>query len=84
MTSSVDLLDLKSVEKFAKEATEKFGCIHSVVFATGPFLHILPVTEAEPVHLKSCLIPWCFLPLKMPATSAVSLFRSMVVTPLFK
>jgi NAD(P)-dependent dehydrogenase (short-subunit alcohol dehydrogenase family) len=48
MIGSVDLLDLESVEKFAKEAKEKFGRIHSVVFATGPFLHILPVMEAEP------------------------------------
>ena len=48
MIGSVDLLDLKSVEKFAREAKEKFGRIHSVVFATGPFLHILPVLEAEP------------------------------------
>jgi NAD(P)-dependent dehydrogenase (short-subunit alcohol dehydrogenase family) len=48
LIGSVDLLDMKSVEKFANEAKEKFGRIHSVIFATGPFLHILPVLEAEP------------------------------------
>lgn len=45
---SVDLLDLSSVEAFAQEVKETFGRIHSVVFATGPFLHILPIMESDP------------------------------------
>ena len=45
---SVDLLDLPAVEAFAADVKKKFGRIHSVVFATGPFLNILPIMEAEP------------------------------------
>ena len=48
LIGSVDLLDLQAVEKFSNEAKDKFGKIHSVIFATGPFLHIMPVLEAKP------------------------------------
>ena len=48
LIGSVDLLDLKAVEKFSNQAKDKFGKIHSVIFATGPFLHIMPVLEAKP------------------------------------
>ena len=47
LIGSVDLLDLKAVEKFSNQAKDKFGKIHSVIFATGPFLHIMPVLEAK-------------------------------------
>jgi len=45
---SVDLLDVAAVENFSNSAKEKFGKIHSVIFATGPFLHIMPVLDAKP------------------------------------
>ena len=48
LIGSVDLLDLNAVKKFSDEAKNKFGKIHSVIFATGPFLHIMPVLEAKP------------------------------------
>ncbi len=37
MIKKVDLLDLESTTSFANEAKQKFGKIHSVIFATGPF-----------------------------------------------
>jgi 3-oxoacyl-[acyl-carrier protein] reductase len=46
--ASVDLLDLAAVEAFAGDVNKRFGRIHSVVFATGPFLNILPIMDAEP------------------------------------
>ena len=46
--SSVDLLDVGKVEEFVNAAKDEFGRIHSVVFATGPFLHILPILDADP------------------------------------
>jgi len=48
LIGSVDLLDMQSVVDFATRTKQEFGRIHSVVFATGPFLHILPVMDAEP------------------------------------
>ena len=48
LIGSVDLLDMTNVQNFVDEAKEKFGRIHSVIFATGPFLHIMPVLEADP------------------------------------
>ena len=45
---SVYLLYMKNVKNFVDESKEKFGRIHSVIFATGPFLHIMPVLEADP------------------------------------
>ena len=48
LIGGVDLLDIKNVQSFVDEAKEKFGRIHSVIFATGPFLNIMPVLEAEP------------------------------------
>ena len=48
LIASVDLLDMKNVQNFVNDAKEKFGRIHSVIFATGPFLHIMPVLEAKP------------------------------------
>ena len=48
LIGSVDLLDMTNVQNFVDETKEKFGRIHSVIFATGPFLHIMPVLEADP------------------------------------
>ena len=48
MAASVDLMDIKAVQSFVDSVTERFGRIHSVVFATGPFLNILPIMDAEP------------------------------------
>ena len=48
LIAGVDLLDMKNVQNFVNDAKEKFGRIHSVIFATGPFLHIMPVLEAKP------------------------------------
>ena len=48
MAECVDLLDLDQVENFVAKTCEEFGRIHSVVFATGPFLHILPIMDADP------------------------------------
>ena len=48
LIASVYLLDMKNVQNFVNDAKEKFGRIHSVIFATGPFLHIMPVLEAKP------------------------------------
>ena len=42
-SSSVDLLDASKVQSFVKSSQKEFGRIHSVVFATGPFLHIMPI-----------------------------------------
>tara|TARA_B100001013_G_scaffold335175_1_gene253418 strand:+ start:680 stop:1444 length:765 start_codon:yes stop_codon:yes gene_type:complete len=55
MIQKVDLLDLESTTSFANEAKKKFGRIHSVIFATGPFLHILPIMEAKPEDVYSTL-----------------------------
>ena len=55
MIQKVDLLDLESTISFANEAKEKFGKIHSVIFATGPFLNILPIMDANPEDVYSTL-----------------------------
>ena len=42
-------IELKTkVNEARNEAKNKFGKIHSVIFATVPFLHIMPVLEAKP------------------------------------
>jgi len=53
--TSVDLLDLASVEGFVSSAKKEFGRIHSVVFATGPFLNILPLMDAKPEDVYKTL-----------------------------
>jgi len=55
MIQKVDLLELESTTSFANEAKKKFGRIHSVIFATGPFLNILPIMEAKPEDVYSTL-----------------------------
>ena len=55
LIASVDLLDMKNVQNFVNDAKEKFGRIHSVIFATGPFLHIMPVLEAKPEDVYKTL-----------------------------
>lgn len=55
MIQKVDLLELESTTFFANEAKKKFGRIHSVIFATGPFLNILPIMEAKPEDVYSTL-----------------------------
>jgi NAD(P)-dependent dehydrogenase (short-subunit alcohol dehydrogenase family) len=52
---SVDLLDANKVEEFVTSAKEEFGRIHSVVFATGPFLNILPIMDAKPEDVYKTL-----------------------------
>ncbi|MFP6596622.1 MAG: SDR family oxidoreductase [Candidatus Hydrogenedentota bacterium] len=51
----VDLLDLETTTSFANKAKEKFGRIHSVIFATGPFLNILPIMDANPEDVYTTL-----------------------------
>jgi NAD(P)-dependent dehydrogenase (short-subunit alcohol dehydrogenase family) len=53
--SSVDLLDVSKVEEFVNAAKDEFGRVHSVVFATGPFLHILPILDADPEDVYKTL-----------------------------
>jgi len=48
MAMSVDLLNMDQVQAFVDKTVAEFGRIHSVIFATGPFLHILPVMDADP------------------------------------
>ena len=48
MAASVDLLDIVSVQAFVDSVLDRYGKIHSVIFATGPFLNILPIMDAEP------------------------------------
>mgnify|MGYP001413405334 CR=1 FL=1 len=55
LTSSVDLLDSDSVDKFVNSSKEEFKRIHSVIFATGPFLHIMPILEAKPEDVYKTL-----------------------------
>ncbi|HIC27623.1 MAG: SDR family oxidoreductase [SAR86 cluster bacterium] len=55
MIGKVDLLNLETTTSFANEAKKKFKRIHSVIFATGPFLHILPIMEANPEDVYSTL-----------------------------
>ncbi|MGY9041118.1 MAG: SDR family NAD(P)-dependent oxidoreductase [Alphaproteobacteria bacterium] len=55
LIAGVDLLDMKNVQNFVNDAKEKFGRIHSVIFATGPFLHIMPVLEAKPEDVYKTL-----------------------------
>ena len=54
-SSSVDLLDASKVESFVKSSQKEFGRIHSVVFATGPFLHIMPILDANPEDVYKTL-----------------------------
>jgi NAD(P)-dependent dehydrogenase (short-subunit alcohol dehydrogenase family) len=51
----VDLLEAEKVEDFVNSAKSEFGRIHSVVFATGPFLHILPLLDANPEEVYKTL-----------------------------
>jgi Dehydrogenases with different specificities (related to short-chain alcohol dehydrogenases) len=51
-SSSVDLLDINKVENFVKSSQKEFGRIHSIIFATRPFLHIMPILDADQ---KGCL-----------------------------
>ena len=55
MIQKVDLLDLELTTAFANEAKKKFGRIHSVIFATGPFLNILPIMDANPEDVYTTL-----------------------------
>ena len=55
MIQKVDLLDLESTTSFANQAKDKFSKIHSVIFATGPFLNILPIMDANPEDVYSTL-----------------------------
>lgn len=55
MAASVDLMDIAAVQSFVDDVKERFGRIHSVVFATGPFLNILPIMEADPDVFYSTL-----------------------------
>jgi NAD(P)-dependent dehydrogenase (short-subunit alcohol dehydrogenase family) len=55
IAASVDLLEAEKVEDFVNSAKSEFGRIHSVVFATGPFLHILPLLDANPEEVYKTL-----------------------------
>ena len=54
-SSSVDLLDVEKVENFVESSKKEFGRIHSVIFATGPFLHIMPILDADPEDVYKTL-----------------------------
>ena len=55
LIEKVDLLNLEETTSFANKAKQKFSRIHSVIFATGPFLHILPIMDANPEDVYSTL-----------------------------
>ena len=55
LIEKVDLLNLEATTSFANKAKQKFSRIHSVIFATGPFLHILPIMDANPEDVYSTL-----------------------------
>tara|TARA_B100000965_G_C19445712_1_gene692939 strand:+ start:113 stop:883 length:771 start_codon:yes stop_codon:yes gene_type:complete len=43
----VNLLNLNNVKDFSKSAKRKFGRIHSVIDASGPFINIAPILESN-------------------------------------
>ena len=43
----VNLLDLNEVKDFSESAKRKFGRIHSVIDASGPFINIAPILESN-------------------------------------
>ena len=47
LADSVDLLNAAQVNAFVAKAVQTFGQIHSVIFATGPFLNIMPIMETD-------------------------------------
>ena len=55
LIEKVDLLNLEETTSFANKAKQKFSRIHCVIFATGPFLHILPIMDANPEDVYSTL-----------------------------
>ena len=55
LIEKVDLLNLEETTSFANKAKQKFSRIHSVIFATGPFLHILPIMDANPEDVYSTI-----------------------------
>ena len=55
LIEKVDLLNLEETTSFANKAKQKFNRIHSVIFATGPFLHILPIMDANPEDVYSTI-----------------------------
>ena len=54
-SESIDLLDQSSVEDFSNLAKEKFGRIHSVVNATGPFFNLAPIIDSNPEDVYKTL-----------------------------
>jgi NAD(P)-dependent dehydrogenase (short-subunit alcohol dehydrogenase family) len=48
LAAQVDLADIASVNRIVAEATQKFGSIHSVVYASGPPLEFLYINEIKP------------------------------------
>lgn len=47
VAAAVDLEDRHSVAAFLDEAASVFGRIHTVVFATGPIVKMIPIAELE-------------------------------------
>jgi len=55
LIEKVNLLDLEETTSFVNKAKQRFSRIHSVIFATGPFLHILPIMDANPEDVYSTI-----------------------------
>ncbi|MGR3425147.1 MAG: SDR family NAD(P)-dependent oxidoreductase [Sagittula sp.] len=63
MAGAVDLLDPGSVHAFVDAAVEKFGSLHSVVYAAGPpleFLYINEITPDEWARVINADVNGCF------------------------
>ena len=55
LSKSINLLELPDVEDFSNAAKDKFGRIHSVIDATGPFINIAPILDSDPEDVYETL-----------------------------
>ncbi len=55
LSKSINLLELSDVEDFSNTAKDKFGRIHSVIDATGPFINIAPILDSDPEDVYKTL-----------------------------
>jgi len=47
-SASVDLQDSTAVNAFIVEAAEKFGRVHTAIYAAGPFIDLKPLRDIDP------------------------------------
>src|SRR5581483_1281593 len=50
--SAVDLRDDGAVARFVEDATERFGAVHTAIYAAGPYIDMRYVSQIEPERFR--------------------------------